>query len=86
MSKCETCVHKRVCWARWLFGDVLGAECKQCQPLPDGTKCGEWIAEEVLEEYTCSVCEGMVSGDFGDYKPFAFCPHCGTRMEEENNG
>lgn len=45
---------------------------------------GRWVPCGTLRGYlVCSVCHGCyVSDDWPDGKKWAYCPHCGARMEE----
>ena len=59
----------------------------------DKVKFGKWIPEyphevAITNLYKCSVCGLGYEDDDTDcevYYPWKYCPHCGARMEAEND-
>lgn len=53
---------------------------------------GYWISigEDKMgytEEYKCSVCKSHITlGYYSTYCDYEFCPHCGARMDGEQDG
>ncbi len=39
---------------------------------------GKWI--HYKDEHTCSLCYGVVTGDWDDEDYYEYCPFCGARM------
>lgn len=62
-------------------------------PTVEERKHGHWIetnecctgAYESLDYYKCSVCGVVVLEDV-DFGVGNYCPHCGAKMDGENNG
>ena len=92
-QSCEDCISRqaaklkvaRVAWddgdSRYDFHD----KCVDClddlSPVTPKEKTGRWIFDEILDKhYYCSECKSM-GVDYWDY-----CPNCGAKMKEVENG
>ena len=58
-------------------------------PTVDAVQHGHWICGELFGPPTCSVCQkkprtpGYCGTETFYNTEFAFCPHCGAKMDEE---
>lgn len=44
-------------------------------------KQGKW--EKYYSSLICPICKAWTLGNNGSIKPYAYCPHCGARMDGE---
>ncbi|MGN1134461.1 MAG: hypothetical protein ACI4RN_08435 [Oscillospiraceae bacterium] len=85
MYKCSKCYHKKVCidGANYRFAE----KCKNYVPEKDvqEVKHGRWVKEkkDALISWHCSVCEKCYYLD--EPKDAFYCPHCGARMDGDEN-
>ena len=88
---CKDCIHNEVCYRREVCNDIeeqiIKLGCMDFIARADVVEVrrGKWIENSCYN--ICSVCEKYVHAwnDDGNLQEFAYCPHCGAKMDGGTN-
>ena len=88
MNKCNNCFHRKICIDSANFNNA--ENCRQYVSEKDvqEVKHGRWEVSntefgynnaEIPIEWECSLCSSAFEDEY------LYCPHCGCRMDGDNN-